>query len=38
MGSGAGVTVSRDPMRLSQEEFRKWQDAVARGERVSFAG
>ncbi len=38
MGSGAGVTVSRDPMRLSPEEFRKWQDAVARGERVSFAG
>lgn len=38
MGSGAGVTMSRDPMRLSPEEFRKWQDAVARGERVSFAG
>ena len=37
MGSQAGAAMSKDPMQMSTAEIRKWQDAVARGERVSFA-
>ena len=36
MGSQAGAAMSKDPMQMSTAELRKWQDAVARGERVSF--
>lgn len=37
MGSQAGAAMSKDPMQMSTAEIRKWQEAVARGERVSFA-
>lgn len=37
MGSQAGAAMSKDPMKMTTEEFKKWEEAVSRGERVSFS-
>lgn len=37
MGSQAGAAMSKDPMQMTKEEFRRWEEAVSRGERVSFS-
>lgn len=37
MGSKAGAAITKDPMQMSRAEFKKWEEAVSRGERVSFS-
>lgn len=38
VGNQAGAALNKDPMQMSREEFKKWEEAVSRGERVSFSG